>query len=558
MTNFDFSHNVNDQQELRSERFFSFIPGFLSWSILLGMIFLSFYKPLLAALLIIAYDIYWLLRLFYMTIFMVVAYAVLAIEEKTDWKWRCQVLMQKERGLQLIKEKRQESPKIGIRKRLSYRNQERELKRVIAQKIEIPSYDSIYHLVIVPVYREPREVIEPNLKGLARSQFPTSRMIIVLAVEERSGEEKLKMLEDLRSQYSVHFRELMIVVHPKDLPGEERVKGANVTFAAQKAHDWMKEKKIAIEQVVVSCFDSDTVAKPEYFAALTYHFMRHPHRLRASYQPIPVYHNNIWEAPGFARVLETGASFFQLIEVTNPEKLVTFSSHSMSFKALVEIGYWPVDMISDDSAIFWKAYNYYDGDYRVVPMYVTLSMDVVMAGSLWETLKSVYRQKRRWAWGVENFPIVMRAFCHNKNIRFGEKLRSSVKLIEMHVSWATVGFLVTFIGWLPAIFAGQEFSSSVVLYNSSRITSLIFNLASTALIVSIALSMLLLPKRREKHPVLKRLLVAFEWLFVPLVFTFLSTLPALDAQTRLMFGVPLQFQATEKQRRRKSSGAHKA
>ena len=27
----------------------------------------------------------------------------------------------------------------------------------------------------------------------------------------------------------------------------------------------------------------------------------------------------------------------------------------MSFTALVEIGYWPVDMISDDSAVFWKA-----------------------------------------------------------------------------------------------------------------------------------------------------------------------------------------------------------
>lgn len=553
MNNFEFSHKTNTEQELRLERFFSFIPGFLSWSILLGMIFLSFYNPLLAALLIIAYDIYWVLRLFYMTIFMVVAYGVLAIEEKTDWRWRCEILMQKEKGLQLLQERKEQTPKMGLRKRLSYRNQERELKRVIAQNIEVPSYDSIYHLVIVPIYREPREVIEPGLKALTKSQFPTSRMIVVMAVEERSGSEKTKMLQGLREQYAFYFKELMIVIHPQDLPGEERVKGANVTFAAKKAKEWILEKDISIEQVIVSCFDSDTVAKPEYFAALTYHFMRHPQRLRSSYQPIPVYHNNIWEAPGFARVLETGASFFQLIEVTNPEKLVTFSSHSMSFKALVEIDYWPVDMISDDSAIFWKAFNYYNGDYRVVPMYVTLSMDVVMAGSLWKTLQSVYRQKRRWAWGVENFPIVMRAFCHNKNISFGEKFRSALKLIEMHVSWATVGFLVTFIGWLPAIFAGQEFSSSVVLYNSSRITALIFNLASTALVVSIALSMLLLPKRREKHPILKRLLVALEWLFVPLVFTFLSTLPALDAQTRLMLGIPLQFQATEKQRKLKKA-----
>jgi len=66
-----------------------------------------------------------------------------------------------------------------------------------------------------------------------------------------------------------------------------------------------------------------------------------PDRLCASFQPVPVYHNNIWHVPGFARVVETGSSFYQLIECTNPEKLVTFSSHSMSFKALVEVNYWP-------------------------------------------------------------------------------------------------------------------------------------------------------------------------------------------------------------------------
>ena len=48
----------------------------------------------------------------------------------------------------------------------------------------------------------------------------------------------------------------------------------------------------------------------------------------------------------------------------------------MSFKALVEIGYWPVDMISDDSSIYWKAYIHYPGGYTVVPMLVTVSMDL--------------------------------------------------------------------------------------------------------------------------------------------------------------------------------------
>jgi hypothetical protein len=261
---------------------------------------------------------------------------------------------------------------------------------------------------------------------------------------------------------------------------------------------------------------------------------------------VPVYNNNIWETPGITRVLEIGSSFFQLVEATNPEKLVTFSSHSMSFKALVEVGYWPVDMISDDSAIFWKSFIHYDGRYRVVPMYATLSMDAVVAQTRWKTLVNVYKQKRRWAWGVENFPIVMRAFLRDKNIPFFLKLKTGFKLFEGHISWTTWAFLLTIIGWLPAIFAGREFSHSVFYYSAPRITGTIFHLAAISLITSVILSLYLLPKKEVSHPVLKRIAFAFQWLLVPLTFIFLSAIPALDAQTRLMLGKYMTFWVTDK------------
>jgi cellulose synthase/poly-beta-1,6-N-acetylglucosamine synthase-like glycosyltransferase len=410
-------------------------------------------------------------------------------------------------------------------------------------------------VVIIAAAKEGREIIEPGIEAMAKGTFPSARIVPVLAIEERAGESQKKMAEALREKYRKHFLDFLVTVHPDGVPGEARVKGANVTFAGKEAAAFLKGKKISFEDVIVSCFDADTVASKEYFAALTYHFMRNPKRTRSSFQPIPVYHNNILEAPAFVRVLETGSSFFQLIEATNPEKLVTFSSHSMSFKALVDIGFWPVDMISDDSAIFWKALIYYGGDYRVVPMYVTLSMDVIVSETLWKTLVSVYRQKRRWAWGVENFPVVMRAFMKDSRIGLYSKFKYTVKLLEMHISWATLGFLITFIGWLPGIFAGREFSNSVLYYNSAHITGLIFNLASATLIVTIILALFLLPKQKARYPFLKRLLFASEWLLIPFIFTFLSSLPALDAQTRLAFGRMMEFRVTEKNRTFKSQKA---
>jgi hypothetical protein len=276
-----------------------------------------------------------------------------------------------------------------------------------------------------------------------------------------------------------------------------------------------------------------------------------PERNRASFQPIPVYHNNIWEAPAFSRILDLGSSFFQLIEATNHDQMVTFSSHSMSFKALVDVNYWPVDMISDDSAIFWKSLIHFDGEYRVIPLYVTLSMDVVSGVNWRQTILNVYRQKRRWAWGVENFPIVMRGFLHNRNIPVLKKIQYGFKLFEENVAWATWGFLLTFIGWLPALFANREFSDAVLYYSAPRIAGVIFNLASLALITTIILSLFLLPKAKTKNALFKKISLAFEWLFVPLIVVFLSALPALDAQTRLMFGKYMEFWVTEKPRRPK-------
>ncbi len=346
MKPFHFSHNVESPTEHFQERFFQMLPGFLSWAILIGFITLSYLKPLNAALLIIAFDLYWLFRIFYLTVFMTLAYGVLAVEKETDWIERCRLLEQGSRGLEILR-KRFASPKKRLKmgEWFALKNQERELKKVVAAGMEMPSFESITHVVIIAAAKELREVVEPAIKALTQSQFPTKRILPILAVEARTGPKQTEMAEALQKKYGDFFFDFLVSVHPDGVPGEARVKGANVTHAAREAARFFQERKIDFKNVVLSCFDADTVAPPEYFAALTYHFMRHPDRLRASFQPIPVYHNNIWEAPGFARVLEMGSSFFQLAEATNPEKLVTFSSHSMSFKALVEIAYCPVDMI---------------------------------------------------------------------------------------------------------------------------------------------------------------------------------------------------------------------
>jgi hypothetical protein len=542
---FHYSKENLKPREAHLQRMLEILPGASSWGVLLGLIFLSIFFPFSAAILIVAFYLSWIMRVLYSTFFLVLSYLQMNIESKTDWMSRIEGIDDLRAYLKEISSK-----KLGqLYPAISHKIHLDQLNTLLKSKSHPPESKDIYHLVIFPVIKEGRDILEPAIDAISRQHFHLKQMVIVFALEERALPPVQKAVHDLVDKYKNTFFDCFAVVHPAIVPGEARVKGANATCAAKEAAAFFQKHHIPFDHVIISCFDADTVVSPNYFACLTYHFMICPDRQRASFQPIPVYHNNIWNVPGFARVVETGSSFYQLIEATNPEKLVTFSSHSMSFKALVDVDYWPVDMISDDSAIFWKAYIHYDGKYQVIPMYVTLSMDVACADNWWQTVKSVYKQKQRWAWGVENFPIVMRAFLKSKRIPVYDRLRLGFKLYEGHLSWATSGFILSLIGWLPVIFARQEFAASVVYYNVPEIANTIFALGFVAIGITILLSLNLLPKTKIRYRWLLKIGHAFEWMMVPFILVIFSALPALHAQTRLMLGKYLEFWVTDKHRK---------
>src|SRR3989338_1946045 len=99
--------------------------------------------------------------------------------------------------------------------------------------------------------------------------------------------------------------------------------------------------------------------------------------------------HNIWDTPALSRVVATSGTFWQMMQQERPERLTTFSSHSMSLKSLVEVGFWQKNIVSEDSRIFWNHFFAYDGDYRVVPLAYPVSLDANLAESFWATARNV-------------------------------------------------------------------------------------------------------------------------------------------------------------------------
>lgn len=548
--NFTFELNLANFRQ----RLFEILPGTLSWTTIIGLAVLSFILPFWVAIFVIAYDVYILIRAVYISIHLVYAYRRLRKMEGIDWLAHCrgvttnpkQYYRQIISGLNQIKNSRLPSHK---RTRWQLKQLKKHLAETISLRVKIFPWQQVHHAIIIPTYNEPLKVLRTSLDSLVNTDFPSTNLHVVVGFEERAGDISKKRARALQQQYRRHFATFIIAYHPDNLPGEKRVKSANATWAMRKLEAELTGKKIPVDNVLVSNFDSDTVIMPTYFSYLTFAFITHPDRYRVSYQPIPMYDNNLWDAPAFSRVIATGSTFWQMIESTRPERMVTFSSHSMTLRALKDVGYWQTDIVSEDSRIFWQCLIRYDGHYRTHPLYTSVSMDAALASSWWQTFKSQYKQKRRWAWGIENFPFIAEGFWRNKKISRRIKFIYLWRTLEGHYSWTTTAIIIAGLGWLPIFFGGPDFHTTVLSYSLPYVARTIMTITMAGLIISTALSLLLLPPKPARYSKWRYLPMSIQWILVPFIATILSAFPALDAETRLLLGRDLGFYVTQKTRK---------
>ncbi len=524
-------------------RFYEILPGALTWITLLGAPILSYFHPVWISAYIIAFDLYWFLKGGNVAIHLVHSYRELRTHNKIDWLTWC----------------RQLSPDfvatLKDHAKLEKNSALRNLYLNYAEKIEKISdgrsldWQRIHHLIIIPMYKETFEVLEPALASYSNADYPSEKLILFLAVEERAGEESMNTAKALAEKFSGRFAHISIVAHPDGIVGEVKGKGSNITYAAKEAWKYLQRRNIKPEDVLVSAFDSDTSVSKNYFAHLTFDFLTLDKPFQASYQPMPVFHNNIWDTPAIARVIATSSSFWQLVEASRPDRLITFSSHSMSFKTLIDVGFWRTDIIPEDSHIFWQCFIHFNGDYRTHPLFTTVSMDAVLGESYFGTLIAQYKQKRRWAWGVTEIAMDVPVVIRNKKIPLWKRLLWSERLIEGHYFWATASIMIAILGWLPLFFGGTRFGTTVVAVNLPVLTRTIMSIATFFLIFSMYINMVMLPPRPKGYPRWKTVSMLIQWVFSPIVSSVFGSLPAIDAQTRLMFGRYMEFWVTPKIRK---------
>lgn len=515
----DYYLKIGTASDLKSSkdralfRFFEIMPGALSWGTLILIFILSWLKPFWMAIFVITFVLYWFFRTVYFSFHLRSGYQRMKKNEKTDW----------------IK-KLNQLPVAGYGS-------------------PVKSWKEIYHLIFLPICKEPLEIAQEAFRAIEKSDYPKEKMIIVLSAEESQKNNLNLVVSELKKEFNSKFPHFLVTWHPANLPGEVAGHGSNDAWAGREVKRLIIDpQKIPYENVIVSSFDIDTCIFPKYFSCLAYYYLTSKKPTRTSFQPIPLYTNNIWQAPSISRIFAFSATFWQMMCQERPEKLLTFSSHSMSFKALNDADFKQTNVVSDDSRIFWQCFLKYNGDYQVLPIFYPVAMDANVSKSFWRTMINIYKQQRRWAYGVGDIAYFLFGFLKNKKIPFSKKFFKTAEAVEGHWSWATVSIMIFCLGWLPIMFGGPEFSQSLLAYRLPKMISLILTFSMVGLIGSAYFSILLLPPKPPQYGRFKYFFLAIEWILLPFIMIFFSSLPALDAQTRWMFGRYMGFWPTEKVR----------
>ncbi len=520
-------------------RFLEILPGMLSYAAVILLFLLSWLNPFLGALyclIIIATTLVKAVGVAFRTI---QGYKVMKRAERVDWAERLADLENPHDAYERLRDRRDNSYDFAEHV------QNLRLLSAVEGKSE-PKPHEIYHAVIMTAYNEGLETLVPSIEAVRDTTFTNERIIFVLAYEERGGEVMEQNAQELKKMFRGVFGKFLLVKHPDKLRGEIVGKGPNLTYAGKHLAEYVEKKRIPKENVIVTSLDSDNRVSEKYFDYVAYEFCVRPDRQHYSYQPVSLFMNNIWDAPAPMRVIALSNSFFNVITTMRPHLLRNFASHAQPLAALEGMDFWSKRTIVEDGHQYWRSLFYFEGKYAVVPIRVPIYQDAVISDTFVETLKAQFVQLRRWDYGASDVAYVgSYLFSQECKVPFWNLFPKFVRLLDGHVTLAIMAPIVAFGGWVPMLM--NLGSRGAMAFNLPNVVGLIQTIAMIGTIITVIISLQMLPKRPEKYKKNKSFLMVLQWILMPVIAIVYQSAAAFYSQTRLMLGRYMEkFDVTKK------------
>jgi hypothetical protein len=530
----------------------------VTWGLILAMIPLALFYPVVLGVFVLCFDFYWLYRAVVLAISVSISFRRIRRVVAVDWRQRAFTLSdpqgRSDQLSDLIARVRVRTAELqaagnklaaagGRREMLRLVGEQRSLERLLALEEPHPDPRQLWHVALIPTYTEPYEKLYQTVKALADTDYPRDlRMVAIITREtDLQGRENVARLRDV---FGSSFRHFFHILDPLE-PGVVVGKSSAMAYGGRWLYRELTSLGFDSKQVVVTDLDSDYRVHKQYFGYLTYKFVTDRDRYRRLYQPVPMFHNNLWQCPLPVRLVAVGSTHVQMWRHLTPERLISFSSYAVSLYTIHDVDYWATDAIPEDSRFYWKSFFRYSGQFRAEPLFMPIYGDAVRARSYPRSLMQQYTQIRRWAWGVTDIPYYIDNAISHSEIPLRSRIARLFNLWLEHINWAVAPFIIIFGAALPAAlnqtFAAGTFGQQLPVYTAWILTG-----AMSSLLVLIFIEDQLAPRRPADWGPRMYIVSWLQWICLPVIGVLFTNLPALDAQTRLLTGRYLEYRVTEK------------
>jgi len=553
------------------------IPPLVTWALILFPIWGGFIYPNGAAYIILTLNIYFLYRSISITILLLIAVVKLRESESINWLNRLYEIDNISGAIQNLKaeklliqsgskivestEFKNESlnkviknrvplfllnliSKIEKGKAIKFINQE--IKRLeYLQKFGIVyDWKNIRHVIIIPHWKEPFHILKETIERIRQTNYPTHNISIVLAAEARDPE-GIAFSELLKKEYEQYFDNIWINKH--ELKSNELVgKSSNMRSASTYAYQQIMKLNWDLKLTTVTSCDADSQLPEDYFSNTTYLYVTTKDSEYKYFTGAVLLHANIWKLPFFARVKNSMSSLYNLTRLMREDKLIPFSTYTLSFWLIKEIDFWTPNITPEDYHTFFKGLFMFPNKTSTVPIFQRIMADAAEGDNALDTARNNYLQERRWAWGVSDDGwmiknLLIKTFTGKATIR--------MIYIVLHALWdhmsIGISVLVTF-GSNLIVLVNPRFSYTVVGANLPAISSFLIQLTLLFFVFTVLLDSYIKPQPKGKKNLIQKFFGFFEWFLQPFVGTILVVLPGIEAHTRLLFGKYLEYYLTKK------------
>ena len=474
------------------------IPIF-TWAIILMPIYLSPFRPAIVSYFILAYFLYFLYKTLKSVYFAAIAYQLLEQAGKIDWH-----------------------------KRL----------------IKTAGWGDLRHYVLITNYKESIEKITITIQKLAEQEYDLSKVNIVLAMEMREGEQSRNRSDAIKKEFGHIFGEIITTYHEM-VEGEVVGKASNEAHAGKLIYEHALEKGIPSEKVLVTIADADSLFPPQYLSYLALEFLKDVDRKYHFYWAPILLYNNFWKLSLPIRMQAILHSVVRISFLQKRDDLIQVSTYATNLWLLHSVGFWDTDIIPEDWHIWLQAFFKHGTKVKTIPIYLPVIGDAVFTGQLRSTFRNRYEQERRWAWGATDIPYAIKRFFETPHIPAWPKLKKILFLAEAHLMWPTSFFVLTLSAWVPGII-NPSFGRTVMGYLLPQVSSVILTLGTLTLIIMLYFDHKLRESVNVKTQFRNVPLLFIQWYLLPIVSFIFSSLPALEAHTRLLLGKKLEYKVTEK------------